>query len=202
MQWNISFDICAFLILALFCGYTLIMKRFKSRLNRIYDSMCIVVLGSVVLDVLAVFFVEYIDVVTPYAVYAVKMLYMLLINTLAVGLYWYVLELVGAKKLATVWNCLNMVPFALDAFLILSTPWLKLSIYIDENNVYHYGPYAQSLYVLSGYYIVLSLMYIVRNRKKISKQSRFAFSLFCLQRWRFRQCGLSFCWSELLARQV
>ena len=102
MQWNISFDICAFLILALFCGYTLIMKRFKSRLNRIYDAMCIVVLGSVVLDVLAVFFVEYIDVVTPYAVYAAKMLYMLLINTLAVGLYWYVLELVGAKKLPTV----------------------------------------------------------------------------------------------------
>jgi len=178
MQWNISFDICAFLILVLFCGYTLIMKRFKSRLNRIYDAMCVIVMGSVILDALGVFFVEYIDIVTPYAVYAAKMLYMLLINALAVGLYWYVLELVGTKKLSTPIRILNMLPFALDAFLILSTPWLKLSIYIDENNVYHYGPYAKSLYILSGYYILLSLIYIVLNRKKISKQSRFAFSFF------------------------
>ena len=178
MQWNISFDICAFLILGLFCGYTLTMKRFKNRLNRIYDGMCIVVLGSVVLDVLGVFFVEYIDIVTPYAVYAAKMLYMLLINALAVGLYWYVRELVGVKKRSLLLRVLNSIPFLVDAFLIVSTPWLKLSIYIDENNVYHYGPCAQMLYVLSGYYILLSLVYIVRNRKTISKQSRFAFSFF------------------------
>ena len=178
MQWNISFDICAFLILSLFCGYTLIMNRFKSRLNLIYDAMCVIVLCSVVLDVLAVFFVEYIEIVTLYAVYAAKMLYMLLINALAVGLYWYVLELVGAKKQPAVLRWINMLPFAVDVFLILSTPWLKLSIYIDENNVYQYGPYAQSLYILSGYYILLSLVYILRNRRKISKQSRFAFSFF------------------------
>lgn len=178
MQWNISFDICAFLILALFCGYTFIMKRFKSRLNRIYDGMCIIVLGSVILDVLGVFFVKYIDIVTPYAVYAAKMIYMFLINALAVGLYWYVRELVGAKKRTLLVRALNSIPFLVDAFLIISTPWLKLSIYIDENNGYHYGPYAQMLYVLSGYYILLSLVYIVINRKMISKQSRFAFSFF------------------------
>lgn len=178
MQWNISFDICAFLILALFCGYTLIMKRFKSRLNRIYDAMCVIVLGSVVLDVLGVFFVEYIDIVTPYAVYVAKMSYMLLLNALPVGLYWYVLEQVGAKKQKAIVRFINMLPFALDAFLILSTPWLKLSIYIDENNVYHYGPCAKVLYLLSGYYILLSLIYILRNWKKISKQSRFAFAFF------------------------
>lgn len=178
MQWNISFDICAFVILALFCGYTLIMKRFRSRLNHIYDAMCVIVLGSIVLDVLGVFFVEYIDIVTPYAVYAVKLPYMLLINALAVGLYWYVLEAVGAKKKPTVLRALNMLPFAVDAFLILSTPWLKLSIYVDENNVYHYGPYAQSLYVLSGYYIVLSMVHLIRYRKKLSRQSRFAFVFF------------------------
>ena len=180
MQWNISYDICAFVILALFCGYTLIMKRFRSRLNRIYDAMCIIVLGSIVLDVLGVYFVEYIDVVTPYAVYAVKLPYMLLINALAVGLYWYVLALVGAKKKSLLFRILNMAPFALDAFLILSTPWLKLSIYIDENNVYHYGPYAQSLYILSGYYIVLSVIHLIRHRKRLSRQTRFAFVFFYL----------------------
>ena len=180
MQWNISFDICAFLILALFCGYTLIMKRFKSRLNRIYDVMCVIVLGSVVLDVLGVFFVEYIDVVTPHAVYAAKMSYMLLLNALPVGLYRYVLEQVRVKKQSAVVHYLNLLPFAVDAFLILSTPWLKLAIYIDENNVYHYGPCSKVLYLLSGYYIVLSLIYILRNWKKLSKQSRFAFAFFYL----------------------
>ena len=129
MQWNISYDICAFLILALFCGYTFIMKRFKNRLNRIYDGMCIIVLGSVVLDVLGVFFVEYIDIVTPYAVYAAKMIYMFLVNALAVGLYWYVRELVGAKKRPLLVRALNSIPFLVDAFLILSTPWLKLSLW-------------------------------------------------------------------------
>jgi len=178
MQWNISFDICAFVILALFCGYTLIMKRFRSRLNHIYDVMCVIVLCSVVLDVLGVFFVEYIDTFTAYAVYAVKLPYMLLINALAVGLYWYVLEIVGAKKKPLVLRVLNLLPFVVDAFLILSTPWLKLSIYVDENNVYHYGPYAQSLYVLSGYYIVLSMIHLIRYRKRLSRQSIFAFVFF------------------------
>ena len=178
MQWNISFDICAFVILGLFCGYILIMKRFKSRLNRIFDAMCAVVLCSVIMDVLAVYFVEYIDIVTPYAVYAAKMIYMLSINTLAVGLYWYVRELTNAKRIPLVLRIVHMLPFALDVFLILSTPWLKLSIYIDENNVYHYGPCAQFLYILSGYYILLSLIHIFRNYGKIAKQSRFAFGFF------------------------
>lgn len=178
MQWNISYDICAFLILALFCGYTLIMKRFKSKLNRLYDMMCIIVLLSVVLDIIGVYFVEYVDVVSPAAVYVVKMLYMFSINAQAVGLFWYVRESVGAKKRPFYVRVLNSVPFIIDAFLILSTPWLRLSIYIDENNVYHYGPYAQMLYVLSGYYILLSMFYIVRNYKEISKQARFAFSFF------------------------
>ncbi len=178
MQWNISFDICAFVILALFCGYTLIMKRFRSRLNRIYDAMCVIVLSSVILDVLAVYFVEYIEIVTPYAVYAAKMLYMLSINTLAVGLYWYVREMTNAKKLSIIMLVIHMLPFLLDVFLILSTPWLKLSIYIDENNVYHYGPFAQFLYILSGYYILLSLIHMLRNYRKIAKQCRFAFAFF------------------------
>ncbi len=178
MQWDITLDVCALVALVVFCTYTFSMKRFKTRLSKMYDVFCVVIFISILLDILGVVTVSYSRYFSPAVIYIVNMLYLLVINSMGVMFYYYLLLLTDSNGNSVVCKILRVLPYLCAAALILTTPITGWVIYIDASGTYIHGSQMLTLHVLSGIYIILCIITLLRYRKNISTHRMVAIFLY------------------------
>ena len=180
MKWNISYDICSIIILTIFCSYIFMMKRFKSKLNRQYDVLCLMTLISVVFDILGVVTITYPSVFPWYIIFAVNLIYLLIVNSLVVALYRYILVMTDSTNRGRLWQILSCVPYFLTILLTVTTPFTKAIIYVEKDGTYFRGSHLNALHLLSGIYVILCIYTVIHYKKRISTHRKMAIYLFLI----------------------
>lgn len=61
-------------------------------------------------------------------------------------------------------------PISVDLILILTSPFTKWIIYLDDGGAYTRGPLQPVCYIISVYYLLFGVVYTLRNRRMISTQ--------------------------------
>ncbi len=72
------------------------------------------------------------------------------------------------------------LPYFLAIFLIIVSPFLHTVSYFDSDYNYHYGIFFIGLYIIAGFYILVSLYITIKNRNNFSlKQKRIFYMFLC-----------------------
>lgn len=71
-----------------------------------------------------------------------------------------------------------LLPLLITVLILVSNPWTHFIFYYDAAHCYHRGDKLYLLYITSGYYILLSILYTFKYKEGISADKRYAIYLF------------------------
>ena len=177
MSYIIEFEIAALCIeLMLIIVYG--MRRFyPSIVNKVYVGMTICTLIATAFNIISVFTLMAVDKIPIWVNYITNIIYLAAYNGCAVFFFVYVLHLTGQMKKTVVYRIIYLVCIAIDAFLLITTPFTKWIIHFD-NGVYEHGPLFLVLYATSISLLLAVMFLFLRYRKMLNKFQSFSILVF------------------------
>ena len=73
-----------------------------------------------------------------------------------------------------------LIPIIISTLLSILSAFGNFYFYIDKNGIYHRGKFFMLLTAISFFYLVYSIIYIIRNRKRIQKSYFTSFLMFAV----------------------
>ncbi len=102
-------------------------------------------------------------------------LYFIFHTAIAFLFTWYIINITGtASDKGRSFYLMLIAPIAVCELLILINPFTKLVFYIGDGLAYTRGDLIWVLYVLTGFYLVFSIVFFIINRRRISDLDRTA----------------------------
>ena len=177
MELLFHFDMCAAIMLSLLILALCMRGLNKGRTNMAFCALLVVHLISCLADFLSIYYDSIFAVGSSYfgLRYLVDSIYFIARN-LAAPLYifyissilgiWYILGRSSRVKL------LAYIPFALDVVLLFLNIFNHKVFYYDEAGVYHRGPWLYMLYAVGFYYLLFSLVLILKYKRMLDVKSQ------------------------------
>ncbi len=184
MIYKIEFEIAALIILVIIMLFYFSKKNLPNLSNRIFGLLLINTFITSVLCIISCVSVSY-----PYSIsltinHFINVLYLISDNIGPFLFYEYVLTLTeykqgiyGIRKIRLI---LSLIPFFISVMSIISSPVTKLAYYFDENRAYSQGSMMIYMYGIALFYLLMSLYYMYRYRKTISKNRMLACAIFVI----------------------
>ncbi len=180
MHWDVSYDYCALLALALFAIYAFSMRQVKNRLNSLFKGICALTFVSIVLDIFACQAMTKMDVFGLSFAYVLNILYLLCLNCLLFTFVLYIVILTENKKSRTI-NLIGFAPMLFNLFAIITSPWTKWIFFLTSEGkvvTYVHGP-AYLIYLgIIMLYIFFAWFLLISYKKKLNR-ARFIALLLC-----------------------
>lgn len=169
----ITFDICSIFILGFLLLSLFLRKMTKGFSNILFVILILDVLSSAVFDILCVAGAVYLKSSTLSLIisYVLNYSYYIFHNALTPLYLLYVFSICGMwhdflkKKLIKI---LYAIPVSVVLVSFVLNPFFKNLFYISEDLQYHRGDYIILLYLASAYFIIFSIVSIIRKRTLIS----------------------------------
>lgn len=166
MNYNLYFEFSAIIILATLTIALVLRKVSKGRNNVLF-----------ILMICSEFFTAVVDVLDIYSGnisirYLLNYMYFIVRNISPLLYVMYVISVTGIwhrLKPSKPLGMLTFGPYILDIILIALNPVTKGIFYIDEKSDYYRGPLIYILYIVAFYYMILSLVILIRNRRLVEK---------------------------------
>ena len=167
MRYIIHYDLAAIVLSILLLRQFKTYRTIATRQSRVFFAMFITLFVATVFDTISVITASYVGIVPVWADYLINITYLLAINAMEVLYLQYISCMVGAAdNLRTRSKIMITAPYLVCAALILTSPITKLVIYYDDRT-YEHGPLFTLLYVVSFTYMLVGLVWTVRNRAKL-----------------------------------
>lgn len=169
----ITFDICSIFILGFLLLSLFLRKMTKGFSNILFVILILDVLSSAVFDILCVAGAVYLKSSTLSLIisYVLNYSYYIFHNALTPLYLLYVFSICGMwhdllkKKHIKI---LYAIPVSVVLVSFVLNPFFKNLFYISEDLQYHRGDYIILLYLASAYFIIFSIVSIIRKRTLIS----------------------------------
>lgn len=166
MQLNVSFEVCAIIMLTIFTFFAQTGNPRKNKGNSAYIALSVCIILTCSADVvLSMLSNRYNSAIPPLPAYTVRILFYIFSMTCG-SLFIRYLHIITSdgKKNYPVF-LISLIPqIAFSVFAVL-TPWTKLLFYIDENNIFHQG----KLFILADavilFYTLTDLTFLIIKRK-------------------------------------
>ena len=179
----IYFDICAVVILAIIFFSMLFRKMTKGASNISFISLVFVSMVTAVIDLLCNLYALYLlNPAGRYSfIYLLNCLYFIfrnlttplyLVYIISISSTWFLFKRSNLRKFVLT------APLLLLAFLIVFNKYTGWIFTLDENCVYHRGPFIFILYLIACFYIIYGSSYLTRHWKILPKKHFVA--LFCV----------------------
>lgn len=161
-------------------------RRIPTRTNRIYSIMLIAGLIALIFDAMAAAMEVHAMLFPSWLLYLVYILFLLGLHLCLPAFCVYLFEQVDVySRITRGRRGLLLLPWVCICLLILSTPLWKGGIfYIDDSHIYRFGATHAALYVVMGIYWLVLGVFVLRNRRLLSKETFFTvwdFFFFCLR---------------------
>ena len=175
IHYNLYFEISAIIILAILGIALIIRKTTANRNNVLFIFLVFAIMITAIIDVLEALSVD------QFSKYALDYTYFIIRNLTPPIYVLYICSFIG------IWHRINgfkplmflvTVPYLVDLAFILSNTFTHAIFSIDENAVYSRGPYMYVLYVVAFYYMFLSLVILIHNRKLIDLKKNILLLIF------------------------
>lgn len=169
MNYIYHYDLAAILICIIVGGLFFSKKHFPSKSNRLFLTIGALIIIASVFDVFTVYTLSHIDTFPIWLNYLINEVFFFSFNCIYIVYLIYILLITERHKerYGKVIKVINSIVFIYVTFVILTTPWLKLVFYF-ENNQYHHGPLHISLYVIAFVMLGGCIFTIFTSRRKIN----------------------------------
>lgn len=193
MNYNLDFDYCAVIIMIMFFVYYFSRRRFQSMRNRLFVSLAIVSTVSIFIDILSAYSINYKEHFSAFSIYVIAILYFLI--TGGMSALFCVYSLVQSRTDSIIKNLVGklsllMVPYALYAITVISTPFTGILFYLEDDKTYVQGPFMIINLILVIVYLLFSFVRITFFSENISFRKRLPFYCFvvfmtiaCVLQW-------------------
>ena len=191
-MYAISFEISAFLLSLLCFVYCLTAKRkqyvppkgFSNRLFHQHFQFLMMLLTNMVSSIASVTGV-YLTQVSGDGIafwqYFFHAMYFVFHTTLSLAFGLYVMSVTGTNlKKNKVLFILFFIPYVAAEILVLTNQWTRLAFFMDPETGYHRGILTPLLYGLAAFYVVMGVVFFIKNMKLITRADRIAVITFVI----------------------
>lgn len=169
MKWNADFEIAAIIVEAIFIFFFFGKKHLPTRKNRFF-SLCMVVSVFVCFfDLLSAYMDSNWRNYSSFSLQLVNVLYFLIMTVLTMSFFVYVLLMTESYEVfrSPVFY-VYCIPFMVHVFLDISTPFTGYLYYFHPTEGYCHGPAYLLSFLMSASYVLLSAVYVIVKRKRIT----------------------------------
>ncbi len=166
MKWNIDFEIAATIIDLIFIYFFFNKKHLPTRKNRYFVFSLIVVTFATTLDMLSSYMDSNWKQYPLVMIHLINVLFFVSSAMLMLSVFLYLLTL--AKRVDLIKKpvfILFCVPFMMAVFLGVSSPFTGFLYVIDPVEGYVHGPAFLLEFSLSCFYLIVSVIMVIRYRK-------------------------------------
>ena len=172
-MWDFSLAIPSFGVLIVFLIYYIIRPSLRMRLNNIFIGILLIEITLTLVDYFACRALEkdWLSVLPHGLVYILNMSFFVLF---VMRIFWFFMFTACAVKFRPAHNKLYSVlfilPFAIGVIIILSNFFSDVIFTIDASgeSAFARGPLYDLIYVVAFFYILLSFVLTVKNKKKVT----------------------------------
>lgn len=151
-----------------------IKKHIKDNQSRFFEAMLWAGIVSCFFDMLSEEAIRNVDKVPVWGFYLILSIYFIAQNSIPILSSLYGLTVIGRlKKLLVKEKIILYTPVIISAALVLSNYWTKLVFYIDNDGNYSHGIGFIFLFLQSGYYLILNIVYSSYYKKYIAAKIRY-----------------------------
>jgi len=167
MGYNLYFNICGIIFLAVQLITNSISNRLPSRINSIFKLFTTICLISVISNTISASF----NILFPNGGRSLKttitLIDLLLINSIAPSYFFFTLSLVYDQiDFKSKHWLLVVIPYSIMIIAILTSPFTNFVFHLDENDNYIFGPGTFPFYFMNLYFIIISISEIIAHRDR------------------------------------
>lgn len=135
--------------------------------TRIFFRVLVICLLTVIFDTLSVVSYWFAPNLPFWLLYSINLLYFYFYNTVPLFVVQFITSL-GRRVPSNIFDkYLWLLPWIISIVLISSSPWTGFIFSFDTNKIYSRGPYQPFLYFIAFYFVILSIVYFIQDRKII-----------------------------------
>ncbi len=180
MDWIIEFDICALLITALLLWVIHRRKDLPSMRNYTFRILLTLTLVAAIFDLASIYAIEHVTEIPLWLNYVIQLMYAIPFTSIPMVYYLYVISLTIQNRIITKSRiALIVVPYAIEVFFILTTPFTHWHLYFNDALQYCHGWAVYVTYALSFFYILLCFIDISHYKKLLSTMQITVMVLIC-----------------------
>lgn len=168
MQYNVSFEVCAAIMLTIFTVFSQLGNPVKSKQNTAYVHLSVCIIATCFMDITSSLIINRLSVesnIPLQLAYAVNILYFIFTGINGYYFCCYLHTLTNNKNSShrVRFILLSIPEIAFSIFAAL-TPYTKLLFYFDENNNYRFGEFHILSNVIMGFYMAAGLAYMLAKK--------------------------------------
>ncbi len=197
MNYIYHYDLAAILICIIVGGLFFSKKHFPSQSNRLFLTIGALIVTASVFDVISVYTLAHIDTFPIWLNYLINGIFFFSFNCTYVVYFIYILLITERHKgrYGKVVKIFNSIILAYITFVIVTTPWLKLIFYFEDNQYMH-GPLHVTLYVIAFLMLGGCIFTILTSKRKINNMHLFTTCVIAVVS--IVAIIIQFIWNELL----
>lgn len=178
MNYNVSFDYAAMIIVSLLLCVYLIRPRFNNLSAKLFQVMIVNIFFASATEIFSCQIIEN-PTKTPMLLnYLVIGMFLYSINICTILYYRYVLEITAFGKIKKYERYIFFFALILDFIIIALSPFTKLTFYFDENNIYRHGPLFYLLYFIAFFMLIMTAVKFFHYRKRVNQIQKFSLLFF------------------------
>ena len=167
MNYIIHYDICALILFICTAIIFCLRKRVPCISNKIFGLLLSVASLSALFDLLSIID----DDCSIILKNILNISYYITHNlTPVVFLIYFLCYTETFQKSSKKYKAMVLVPGIINLALVITSPITKLIIYVDENGNYTRGPLQPFCYLIAIYYMAFTIIFALKNRRKLSAQ--------------------------------
>ncbi|MCR5432545.1 MAG: response regulator [Lachnospiraceae bacterium] len=175
-HYIIEFDYAALIIYAILLFFYYPKSSTGGLSGRTYKKLISVSASATLFDILTVYIGYNTSAWPEWSIWAVNIIYLCAQNLMPHVQLIYTRSLVGFEKGArqSFYMIFSAVAYTASLFVIITSPALEFGFYLDEDMNYHQGKGMVILYGLAFLVMIVTIINIIANRKRIHGRTRFA----------------------------
>ena len=168
-MWNYNLILPETVILLTFLIFYFCQPKIPVRLNKAFLFIFIIDFATIIIDVICSVFLEHFNNVPVCVLRIQNVIYFILFLQRIICFFMFT-TIIIKKDLRSSFKekFINILPFEIINVFVVLNLFCDTIFRISDEGVYSQGPLYFLIYVCAFYYLFLSIVYILRNRKRLS----------------------------------
>lgn len=177
LMWHFEYVIPSFMILAVILLHYFTSQHISVRVHKVFFAVLYVEFFTILIDIVSSYFCDHFEHFSYELLVFINLLFyiLFLLRSYVFFIYSYVLSnrTIRLKKERVI---LATIPLIILEAFVISTVVNKYIFYIDENG-FNKGRYNYAIYICLFFYVFLSIVVAIFNRKKFNRKKYFAYTI-------------------------
>ena len=168
MQYNVDFEVCALVFLVILYINFRLVRRVSSAQSRVYHILLLAAIVDIVSDIIGSIMINHYQVVSSFVSTIVMTIFMFLQAVIPYIIMNYIVIMGNTEynKKKRNFYFISAIPATMMVIITIMNLFGPLTFYIDRNG-YHHAFFHDFYYYSAGFYLVLSIVYVMMVCRKL-----------------------------------